>query len=160
MSRRETTELLTRAAKNYYIKKKFAVFEEFGVGSYGKRRLDLLCMNNKCSYVGIEIKSGKADYVTDSKWREYLSYVNKLYILIPPKLAESSFFEQIQRDTKPHGVGIMTLTPIAGKITVIQNAKSQKVADDVMMKMLIKMAWRGGESVRTRKKNARKTRSI
>ena len=53
MSRRETTELLTKAAKNYYIKKKFAVFEEFGVGSYGKRRLDLLCMNNKCAYIGI-----------------------------------------------------------------------------------------------------------
>lgn len=150
MSRKETTELLTAAAKNYYIKKKFAAFPEFGVGYYGKRRLDLLCMNNKCNFVGIEVKSCKADYTTDSKWREYLKYTNKLYILIPPKLAASAFFDQIVTDTKPHGVGIMTLTE-RGRIYVIQNAKGREVADEVMMKMLIKMAWRNGESVRTRK---------
>lgn len=142
MSRRETTKRLTDAATRHYVKKRYAVFPEFGVGHRGERRLDLLCMNFKCNFIGIETKSCRQDYTTDSKWRDYLPYTNKLYILIPRELFESSFFERIQADTKPWGVGIMTDS--ANGITVVQNAKSRPIEDKIVMKTLIKMAWRNG----------------
>lgn len=147
MSRKETTEKVTDAVTMYYIKKKYSVHKEFGVGRRGQRRLDLLCMNTKGTFIGVEVKSCRADYTTDSKWPEYLPYVDKLYIAIPEMPKDSPLYEQIQRDTKPHRVGIMMMKS-TGKVVVTQPARTTKVKDDIMMKHLIKMAWRGGDSVR------------
>lgn len=142
MSRKEITRNLNAAASSYYVRKVFAVFPEFGVGRRGQYRLDLLCMNNKRQFIGIESKSCAADYRADTKWKEYLPYTNKLYFLIPETLYESKFYERIVADTKPYGVGIMTC--IGRKVTVVQNAKTRSIEEQTMLTMLTKMAWRNG----------------
>lgn len=145
--RKAVTAVLTEAASHYFIKKLYAVFPEFGVGYKGERRLDLLCMHTKGNLVGVEVKSGKRDYTTDSKWKEYLPYTNKLYLCLPPSLVESKFYKQILEDIKPFGVGVMTLSPL-GIVKVVKPAKSREVADEITAKLLLKMAWRGGDSRR------------
>lgn len=154
MGRKEVTKVLTDAASNYFINKMFSVFHEFGVGKRGQRRLDLLCLHTSLSVVGVEVKSCKVDYTTDKKWMEYLAYTNKLYLCLPPKLIESPFYAQILEDTKPHGIGIMSLTP-CGRLYVIKSAKSRDLDDLVVGKMLMKMAWRGGQSLRNTARNRR-----
>lgn len=155
MSRKETTKILTEAVSGYLIHKLYAVHPEFGVGRRGQRRLDVLAVNMKGDFVGIEVKSCKADYTSDSKWMEYLPYVNRLYLLLPPKMIESKFYQQILEDIKPHGMGVMTLCPVSGFIRVIKSAKRKPIDDAVMMKTLMKMAWRNGVSKRTVKRRRR-----
>lgn len=154
MSRKEVTKTLTEAASHYFINKMFSVFPEFGVGKRGERRLDLLCLHTSLSVVGVEVKSCKADYTTDKKWMEYLAYTNKLYLCLPPKLIESPFYAQILEDIKPHGIGVITLNP-CGRLYVVKPAKSRELDDLVIGKMLVKMAWRGGLSLRNVKRNRR-----
>lgn len=155
MSRKETTKILTEAVSHYLIHKLYSVHPEFGVGRRGQRRLDLLSINMKGDFVGIEVKSCKADYTSDSKWMEYLPYVNRLYLCIPPKMVRSKFYEQILADIKPHGLGVMTLCENTGYIKVIKPAKRKPIDDAIMMKVLMKMAWRAGESRRTVKRRKR-----
>lgn len=154
MSRKEVTKTLTEAVSHYFINKMFSVFHEFGVGKRGERRLDLLCLHTSLNVVGVEIKSCKADYATDKKWLQYLDYTNKLYLAIPPKLLADPFYAQILEDIKPHGIGIISLTP-CGRVYVVKNAKARDLDDLVVGKMLMKMAWRGGASLRNVKRNRR-----
>ncbi len=155
MGRKETTGILTEAVSHYLIHKMYAVHREFGVIPWGKRRLDLLAINMKGKLIGIEVKSCKADYTCDSKWMEYLPFVNRMYLCLPPKLVASKFYAQILEDIKPYGVGVMTLSPVSGYIRVIKPAKVRNVADDVMLQLLMKMAWRTGTSKRTVKRRKR-----
>ena len=154
MGRKEVTKVLTQAVSHYFIHKLYAVYFEFGVGYRGERRLDLLCLNTKLNLVGIEVKSCKADYTADSKWMEYLPFTNKLYLMLPPKMIESKFYQQILEDIKPHGIGVMTLGA-NGYVKVVKPAKRREVADKVMMKLLIKMAWRSGTNRSTVKRRQR-----
>lgn len=155
MSRKETTRILTEAVSHYLIHKMYAVHPEFGVGRRGQRRLDVLAVNMKGDFVGIEVKSCKADYTSDSKWMEYLPYVNRLYLLLPMKMINSKFYAQILEDIKPHGMGVMTLCPESGFIRVVKPAKRKPIDDAVMLKTLMKMAWRNGTSRRTVKRRRR-----
>lgn len=157
MSRKEVTKVLTQAASHYFIQKLYAVFYEFGVGKWGKRRLDLLCLHPNLNVVGVEVKSCKADYTTDKKWMEYLAFTNKLYLMLPPALIASPFYEKILEDIKPHGVGVMSLTPY-GNVYVVKPAKHREIDDLTTGKLLVKMAWRGGASRRNTPKTSRRER--
>lgn len=159
MNRKEVTKILTDAATYYYVGKLFSVFKEFGVGRRGQRRLDLLCLNTKLDMIGIEVKSCKADYTSDSKWREYLPFTNKLYLMLPPSLVASDFYQQILSDIKPHGIGVMSLTPY-GNVYVVQNAKYREMDDLLIGRLLVKMAWRGGDSRRNMPATNRRQRFI
>ena len=159
MNRKEVTKVLTEAASHYFITKMFSVFYEFGVGYRGQRRLDLLCLNPKMDFIGVEVKSCKLDYTTDSKWLEYLPFTNKLYLMIPPSLMASDFYQQILADTKPHGIGIMSLTEY-GNVYVVQNAKYREIDDLVCGRLLMKMAWRGGQSRRNTRITNRRPRFV
>ena len=145
MNRKETTTLLTEAASHYFIRKIYSVHEEFGVERRGRKRLDLLCMNMKREFVGVEVKSCRADYISDKKWHTYLPYVNKLYFMLPPKAIKSKFFDKVVEDTKPLGVGIMSISD-NGYVYIVQNAKRRDLDDIVAMTHLTKMAWRNGNS--------------
>lgn len=144
--RHATTKAVTDAVSRYFIKKKFSVHREFGVGRRGKYRMDVLALNMKGQMVCVEVKSCRQDYTSDSKWREYLPYCNKMYIAIDNKLWES-FGGQIAKDIRPHGVGLMVKAGNSCAVKV--NAKRRDVDADYALKNFIKMAWRGGESVRT-----------
>lgn len=145
LSRPQRTARITSALSRYYIKKKFSIHKEFGVGYRGKYRMDVLAMNMRGHMVCIETKSCKADYTSDSKWREYLPYCNQMYIAIDKDLWEE-FGEQIASDVRPHGVGLIV---VGSGLDFKVKAKKREVCADFALKNFIKMAWRGGESLRT-----------
>lgn len=145
LSRKQRTEKVTAGVARYYINKKFSIHEEFGVGRRGKYRMDVLAMNMRGHLVCVEVKSCKADYTSDSKWREYLPYCNQMYIAVDHDLYKE-FGQQIARDVKPHGVGLIV---VGGGLTFRVKAKKRDVCPDFALKNFIKMAWRGGESLRT-----------
>ena len=157
LGRKEVTSLLLEAVTFYFVRKLFSVHREFGIERWGRRRLDLICMNFKSEFVGIETKSCLADYRTDKKWRTYLSGhspITKLYFAFPPSVVNSSKFAEIKAELKAEGVGILALGD-DGRIKCIQNAKNRDVSDHIKVKTLVKMAWRGGESKRTVKRTRR-----
>jgi len=145
------TEKLREALTYYFVKKLFAVHHEFGIERWGKRRLDMLCMDFRTNLVGVEVKSCLADYRSDKKWRNYLPYVHRMYFCFPQSVMESRVFPSIKEELKSEGVGILTLAP-SGKITCALKCKVREVDEERRLKLLIKMAWRGGESRRTVKR--------
>lgn len=153
MSRKEIAETLKKAVISYYAHKNYSVYIEFGIIPDGKRMLDCFVLNMKGETIGVEIKSCKIDYEKDLKWRDYLPYTNKFYFCISQKLYDQHG-EKIKEDTKELGVGIMVLT-IYGHIQVVQNAKKKKVDKKERKRILIKAAWRGGESKRIHKRRTR-----
>lgn len=152
MNRRELAEHITKSVTNHYVKKVFSVHKEFGVGRRGARRMDLLAVNMKGKFICVEVKTCRQDYTSDSKWHEYLPYCNQMYIAIPRKLFDSKFYPQMVLDVKPHKVGIIVVSdnPREGCL-IVKSAGNRTIDDKVMMNHFVKMAWRGGESIRTRK---------
>lgn len=148
ITRKERAINMTKAVTDFYVDKLYSVHKEFGLNR-GNRRMDLLAVNMKGKFICIEVKTCRADYTTDSKWREYLPFCNQMYIAIPQKFYDSSFFEQLENDVKPHKVGIILVTD-RNKCVVVKSAANRVVSDKIMMDHFIKMAWRGGESKRTR----------
>lgn len=148
--RKITTEILTRAAVHYWAHKRYSCHIEFGIEKWGKKRLDVLTLNTSGLLIGCEVKSCVADYRTDTKWRSYLPYVNKLYMVFSEKLySNSKFMKKVGPELKQEGVGILVLSEKNGLVYVAKNAKSREVNSDVLQSMLLRMAWRGGESRRT-----------
>lgn len=145
IGRKGVTNLVTRAVANYWARKNYSSHIEVGILPWGKRRIDVLTLNTKGQFIGIEVKSCRADYKSDSKWHEYLPFTNKFYFAFPQSMYDSKkLFAQIVEDTKPHGVGILILDENQGGIKVVQNAKKRKMEKAHKTKVIIKLAWRGG----------------
>ncbi len=145
MSRKEITKALNKAATYYWVKKTYSVYEEIGLVKRGRMRADLVAFNMKKDFIIVEVKSGWSDYTSDTKWINYLPFCNRMYFCIHYKLWESKRGKQIAKDTKPHGVGIMVLGE-DGRVSVKQSAKKKAVDSNFKEWLLIKMAWRGGNS--------------
>jgi len=151
--RRTTADILKRAAVEHYAHKTYSCYVELGVLPWGKRRLDVFALNTKGHYVGIETKSCVADYNTDSKWREYLEHVNSFYFCVT-EAVYAKLEERLRVDCKETGAGVMILTS-NGFIKVVINAKKHKMCKENKLRLLLKVAWRGGESKRTIKRRTR-----
>lgn len=149
-----TTETLRQAVVSYYAHKRFSCYSELGVIPWGKRRLDVFAMNMKGRFVGVEIKSCLADYRADTKWRDYLEHVNKFYFCIPEPLLRK-IKDELVRECKAVGAGIMVLCEKNGYIRVVLNAKDRDMDRKNKIRLLLKVAWRGGESRRTHKRRTR-----
>ncbi len=154
LTRKEITAKLQEATTYYFVKKMYSVHAEFGVERWGRRRLDLLCMNYKGELVGVEIKSCLADYRADSKFHLYLPYVNKLYFCFPPSVVESRTFPEIKKTLRAQNIGIMTLAA-SGRIRCISGATYTKISKQKKYEFFIKMTWLAGESKRTIKRTKR-----
>jgi hypothetical protein len=46
------------------------------------RRADILALRGDGGFACIEVKSGLRDFLTDSKWRDYLDYADALYFAV------------------------------------------------------------------------------
>lgn len=147
MNRKEITNCLLMATTYYYVKKNYSVYREVGVRDWGRRRVDFIAFNTKANFVGVEIKSGKEDWLTDSKWIDYLNtpLFDKFYFCISHMLYESPFYNTIKEACKLENVGILVLGK-NGKIFCCCNAKTRETDISVKRKMLAKLAWRGGDS--------------
>ena len=148
------TSTLRQAVIHYYAHKRFSCYAELGVLPWGKRRLDVFAMNMKGRFVGVEIKSCLADYRTDLKWREYLEHVNKFYFCIPATLYDK-IGDELRATCRAVGAGIMILNALTGHIEIKLNARDRDMDRKNKIRLLLKVAWRGGESKRTIKRRKR-----
>lgn len=154
--RKNITDILTRAVIFYFAHKTYSCHVEFGVLPWGKRRIDVLALNTKGHYYGVEVKSCCSDYTSDTKWKEYLDYVNQFSFCITEKMWNNEKFrKRITNDTKEYGVGIMVLCSKSGYVRVVQKAKNSKMCPREKTRLVVKMAWRGGECKRNIKRRQR-----
>lgn len=156
MSRKHTTSVLTKAAVYYLSHKRYSCHIELGVESWGKKRLDILALNTKGDLIGCEVKSCVADYNADNKWKTYLPYTNRLYMVFTEALwSKPKFQKKVRAELKEHGVGVMILCERSGYIKVALNAKRKEVDPTIVQALILRMAWRGGESKRIHKRRKR-----
>lgn len=137
-TRHTNAQFLTQAVVAYYNKQKYSCHVELGVEPWGKRRVDVMAITTKGLYVGIEVKSCVADYRNDTKWRDYLQHVNKFYFCF-----DSRTWDKL-KDTFPvKEAGVLVCSP-CGSIHVAVNAKKRDMDRSNKLRLLLKMAWRGG----------------
>lgn len=147
MSRKEITAKLTQAAVMYMTKKGFAVFTEIGVEPWGKRKVDVMAFNLKREIVIFEVKSCRADYQTDTKWRVYLQYSNRMYFVVKEADLEWAR-ELIDKD-----VGIAYLHSSSGHLRVSRPAQRRSVLGKTKRDMFTRMAYRAAQfSIRNTKR--------
>lgn len=152
--RRTTADLLKQAVVGYYAHKTFSCYVELGVVPWGKRRLDVFAMNTKGLFIGVEIKSCVADFKNDDKWQEYLEHVNFFYFCVTEPVY-AKLEKEFKHLCKEHGIGVMVLDTKMGYIRVVKSAKRRDVEKRNKLRLLLKVAWRGGESKRTIKRRTR-----
>lgn len=58
------------------------------------RRADVLALGRKGEIWIVEIKSSPADYLSDSKWRDYMDFCDRFYFAIPPDMDPALIDEQ------------------------------------------------------------------
>jgi hypothetical protein len=145
---------LKNAAMSYFAHKGYSCFPEIGVNSWGKLRADVMCLNMKCHLILCEIKSSVADYSSDSKWKGYLSYSNKMYFIFTEQVFDK-LEKRLSGDLRGTGVGVLVLDTVSGLLRCVQPASNRKMVGKVKKDIVVRMAWRNGVSKRTNKQRKR-----
>lgn len=139
VSKRKTrTQLLTQAAMHYWVKLRFGVNLEMGICSWGKLRADVLAISMKGDVIIGEVKSGRADFVSDQKMEQYLPYCNQLYLVIGH---DDTWVKEFERDLQTKGIGILRLEP-DGYLKVYKKAPKRKMDGKIKKSMILRIAWR------------------
>lgn len=149
--RTSKADTLKAAAASYFLKGGYSCFYEMGVNSWGKLRADMLGVNLRRRIVICEIKSSRADYCTDTKWKQYLDFCNKFYIVMSP-LTFKKLKVRLLKDLRGTGAGVMVLNPTTGYLDVVIACKNREIDEEVSMSLITRMAWRGGISKRTNRR--------
>ena len=147
-SRRTVADLLKLASISYLLKGGFSCHCELGLNSWGKLRADVIAVNLRSHLVVYEIKSSVADYSTDAKWRQYLEYCNKLCFVFTEPVFEK-LKDRLKTDLKGTGVGVMVLCSKSGYLRSVMPCKHRLMKKGAKRKLIVRMAWRGGSSKRT-----------
>lgn len=142
MSRPDRTNFVTEGAVRYWNSKRFSCHVELGLIKHGNLRADVFCLNTKCDIVITEVKSCWADFNTDKKWHRYLPFSMRMYFAIDEALFASHGAKILDRISES-GCGLIVVTPL-GFAAVKRKAKRRIMKNEVIAKMLIKAAWRGG----------------
>lgn len=142
MSRPDKTAYLTEAVQQYWNGKRYSCHVELGLIKHGNLRADVFCLNTKCDMIITEVKSCWADFNKDTKWHKYLPFCMRMYFVVDETLFESRGDEIIAR-IKKRGCGLIVVNKF-GSAFVKSNAKRKTMKNEIVAKMLIKAAWRGG----------------
>ncbi len=127
-TRRLITGALTLAAQSYWLYKGFSCFTEIGLASWGKLRADFVALSLSTDVIICEIKSSRADYATDKKWRNYLQHCNSMYFVMMPdtwlklrdRMEEDGVFEA--------GVGVLILDPATGYLKCVKHCVRRPIS--------------------------------
>lgn len=152
-TRKEIADILKQAATSYLLKKGFSCFHELGLNSWGKKRGDVVALNLRAEIVIIEVKSSVSDYATDSKWKFYLEFSNKMYFAFTHAVHEK-LRDRLKADLKGTGVGVLVLDPSTGYLQSKMSAKRRRMSGKTKKNLVVRMAWRQGTS----KRNSRRKR--
>lgn len=145
-SRREVTDLLTKAVTLYLVDRRYSVHQEIGVKT--RRRLDILSLNYAGHIIGVEVKSCMEDYKSDQKWRTYLPYVNKLYFCFPSDMWQKHK-DRLKREIGTDA-GIIVVETLANgfvRSKIVKAVSDRPLDKGILLQNAIKMAWRGGQSL-------------
>lgn len=153
-SRRTVADTLKLAAHSYLAHKGFSCHSEVGLNSWGKLRADVLAVNLKSHLTLVEIKSSVADYQTDSKWRQYMLYSNKMFFAFSEPVFEK-LRDRLKVDLKGTGVGVLILCQKTGYLKSAMSCKHRLMKKNIKSKLIVRMAWRGGTSKRTSRNRVR-----
>ena len=154
MDRPAITQTLLAAANSYWTHKRYSCFTEIAVNRWGKLRADLISLKMDGTVVLSEIKSCKSDYLTDNKWRSYLSFCDRFYFVMSLKTFRL-LKTQLAVDLKGTGAGVMVLDPNTGYLKSVVPARLQDLQGDTRWSLVIRMAWRTGVSRRTVRRRTR-----
>lgn len=138
-SRAETAKKLLQACTGHFVELRYGVFHELGVIPWGHRRADVVCVNLKGEIIIVEVKSCRADFVSDHKYHEYLPHCHKMYILVPP---DSSWIKEHCHDLHLKGIGVLYLCPKTGYIKTMYKAKRRPMTKGNKRKMIYRMCFR------------------
>ncbi len=72
---------LARGVCRMLIDEGFSPLTEFTIKS--GRRMDICALGPKGEIWCIEVKSSRADFLADAKWRDYLDWCDRLYFAVP-----------------------------------------------------------------------------
>lgn len=133
-TRKSTADTLKRMSVMHWVKRGFSCSVEQGVLRGGRLRADVIAMNLRGELIITEIKSCRADFVSDLKWEQYLPYCDKLYMCWP-----KDFGIQL-----PKHVGLL-LPNTRGHLSVVKNATATSMVGKVRKELIIRMAWRAGQ---------------
>jgi len=99
-----------------------------------------------------EVKSGVADFRSDSKWSKYLEYAESFYFAF-----DRPTYEKLKSEV-PKGVGVLVVDEIVSatrtrlKVSVVQRTKSRIVDEDIKRELLIRIAFRNSDFTRYKRK--------
>ena len=147
MARGKITEALRSASVSYLVDKGFSVHTELGLCRRGRLRADVIAVNLKGTVVVFEVKSCKADYTGDTKWRKYLRYSNKMYFVFD-STTYVKLKDKLRSDLRNTGVGVLVLCEVSGLLKAQAPAKSRTMQPKDVVDIAVRMAWRGGASKR------------
>lgn len=71
------------------------------------RRIDLMALAPDGRFAAIEVKSSRADYLSDRKWPEYLAYADRFYFAVAP---------DFPLDILPEGEGLIVADRYAASL--------------------------------------------
>jgi hypothetical protein len=152
VNRRNITETITNAVIDYYCHKRWACHREIGLLRWGKLRVDVFAFNLGGDFVGIEVKSSKADFNSDHKMSNYLKYFDKFYIACPLDIKDY-ILERLPSEK----MGVFCLGT-DGYLWCVKPAKNMKgLKNKKRRELLLRLAFRSSEySPRTRKRRTRR----
>jgi hypothetical protein len=137
--RKTITEKLTWACVMYWAKRNRGVYTELGLKQWGRRRADVVCLSLKGEIIICEVKSCLADFKSDVKYLEYLSYCHKMFFCVKDK----DIFDDLTLSVfEQYGIGILELDKTTGYLKVVLKAKKRKMKKKEKRDILYRMAWR------------------
>lgn len=83
----------------------YAAIAEYTLGN--GRRADILAIDGAGQVTIVEIKSSRADFTADRKWRDYLEYCDRFYFAVEPVFP---------RDLLPEEVGLIVADAHGGSV--------------------------------------------
>ena len=106
MTRKERALLIRKEVTKYLAAKKLSCHYEVGLNRWGKLRADVLAFDYAGQMIIIEVKSSKADFMTDDKWQNYLEFSTKTYFAFD---SDFPLTAEIRKKIKEKGVGILVV---------------------------------------------------
>jgi hypothetical protein len=73
---------LARGVRRAFAQRGLASLTEFTLK--GGRRADVIALDDAGEIAIVEVKSSRADFVGDGKWRAYLDFCDRFYFAVPP----------------------------------------------------------------------------
>ena len=142
LSRPDRTAFITEAVVRYWISKRYSCHIELGLVKRGNLRADVFCLNTKSDIVITEVKSCWQDFKTDKKWFKYRPFCMRMYFAIDEALF-ASHGTKILEAIEGFYCGLIVIDA-TGNAAVRLKTSRMKMKNEVLARMLIKCAWRGG----------------